>query len=72
MASSSKGGAFPLTTFLCNMMKATNEQVLKAAENPEKMARHYGIRLQDCKDYLRNELIMRGMYNERAAEIVGK
>lgn len=71
MASSSNR-KFPLTDFLVNMMGATNDQVRRAAADPEKMARHYGINIQTCREYLRNELIMRGMYNERAAENVGE
>lgn len=67
MASNFKG-KFPLTDFLVRMMGATNEQVRKAADDPEKMARHYGINVEHCRGYLRNELMMRGMNYERAAE----
>jgi hypothetical protein len=61
-------GKFPLTDFLVNMMGATNEQVRRAVADPEKIARHYGINIDHCRQYLRNELVMRGMYNERTAE----
>ena len=68
MASSFRG-KFPLTDFLVNMMRATNDQVRRACADPEKIARHYEISVDHCVSYLNNELMMRGMYNERAAEI---
>jgi len=69
MASSFRG-KFPLTDFLVNMIGATNDQIRRACADPEKIARHYGINIEHCKAYLRNELVMRGMYNERTAENV--
>lgn len=50
---------FPLTNFICNMKKASNEQILKA--KPDKMAAAYGIRERDARDYLRLEKEMRGI-----------
>jgi hypothetical protein len=62
-------GKFPLTDFLVNMLRATNDQVRRAWEDPEKVARYYDINVDHCISYLRNELTMRGMQHERAAEI---
>jgi hypothetical protein len=67
MASTSKSKSrFPLTNFIVNMMGATNEQLRKAAEDPSKMAKHYGIDTGHCCGYLNIELNIRGIYDARA------
>ena len=54
---------FPLTEFVVNMMGATNEQLLKL--NPEKMAARYGISEKHVREYVAQELIMRGVRREK-------
>ena len=51
--------AFPLTQFMCNAMKATPDQLRQA--NYKKMAAHYGIQEQHCKDIIDWEKMMKGV-----------
>ena len=59
----------PLTDFLINLLKATDDQVKRAC--PVKMARKYGIREQDAHELLAHEKMMRGIRNERTTENAG-
>lgn len=57
---------FPLTEFIIKMMAATSDQLLKL--NPAMMAAKYGIREKDVRDYVSQELMMRGVRRERPSE----
>lgn len=53
---------FPLTQFMCNAMKATPDQLRRA--NYKKMAEHYGIQEQHCRDIINWEKMMKGVRDD--------